>query len=110
MCGMAKKQYKKTYIREWRMKRKLSLRGLASRMESEPGVELISYAQLGRIEKGQQPYSQPILEAAADALNVSVTALLTDDPSKDSEVIDLLKTLSDEQKNQALNVIKALSG
>ena len=77
-------------------------------MESEPGVELISHAQLARIETGQQPYSQPILEAAAHALAVSVVQLLTHNPSKDGEVIDLLKSMSESEKSQAVNILKAM--
>lgn len=106
---MAKKTYKPTYIREWRESRGLSLRGLAARMESEPGVELISYAQLQRIEKGQQPYSQPILEAAATALNVTVAELLSNNPTKDGAVIDILRALSESEKEQAIKILRAMS-
>ena len=105
---MEKSKYKISFIRQWREERGYSLRTLASRMESEPGIELISYAQLGRIEKGQQPYSQPILEAAAHALNVSVTDLIRNDPTKDSEVIDLLKELSESDKNYAIKFLKSM--
>lgn len=106
---MKKPTFKKTYIKEWREKRGLSLRKLAARIEREPGEELISFASLGRIEKGQQPYSQPILEGIAQALNVSVSMLLESDPNKDGEVIDLLRQLDDQKRADAIKLLKALA-
>jgi transcriptional regulator with XRE-family HTH domain len=102
--------YTKTYIREWRQKRGLSLRQLAERLEYEPGGNpLISYASLSRIEKGKQPYSQPILEAIAHALNVRVVQLLEDHPEYEAEIIDLFRKIPDAKKDSALAILKALS-
>jgi len=76
--------YRKTYIKEWRQKQGLSLRRLADRLESSPGGDLlISHTSIGRIEKGKQPYSQPILEALAHALGVPAWMLLEVNPEKD---------------------------
>lgn len=104
--------YKKTYIKEWREKRGLSLRRLADRLEHTPGGEpIISHASIGRIEKGQQPYSQPILEAIADALGVAPVMLLEVNPEKDGDVIDItlrLNEASPELRKQAIDIIEAL--
>lgn len=109
---MDKPQYQRTYIKEWREKRGLSLRRLAERLEETPGGELlISHASIGRIEKGQQPYSQPILEAIAAALGVPAYMLLEVNPDKDGEVIDITLRLNKapaELRNQAINIINAL--
>lgn len=86
-------------MRQWREYRGLSLRKLADRMETDPGVPLTSHANLGRIETFQQPYTQEIMEAVAAALDCSVTDLLTVDPTKDGEVVDLLRLL--RQKDAA---------
>lgn len=100
----------RTYIREWREARGLSLRQLANRMEIEPGGDLlISHVSLGRIERGEQPYSQPILEALADALAVSVSALIEVDPTKEGEVIDLMSRLDDAKRAEALNFLRYLA-
>lgn len=96
------------YIKEWRRHRKISLRKLADRMESEPGVELISYASLGRIENGIQPYSEPILEALADALDVPAHHLISRKPDTDAEVVSIFEGLDESQKLQALAVLKAI--
>jgi len=109
--GMAARRLGKTYIREWRLKRKLSLRQLANRMEKEPGGDLVvSYASLGRIETGNQPYSQEILEAIAEALQVSKAALLEINPEKEGEVIDLVRLLDDAKRAQAMDYLRYLAG
>lgn len=105
---MQKRRFKKTYIKEWRQHRRLSLRQLAARMEIEPGTELISFASLGRIEKGQQPYSQPVLEALAIALNCEPWDLLHNDPGKTGELVEMVRDLTDEQRRQAVAIIRAL--
>lgn len=82
-------------------------------MESEPGEELISYAQLQRIETLQSPYTQRTLEAIAHALDVSPAMLLEDDPVKDGEVIDLIRRLEKtgpEKKSTILTMLRAAVG
>lgn len=104
--------YRKTYIKEWRHKRGLSLRRLAERLEQTPGGDLlVSHASIGRIEKGKQPYSQPILEALAEALGVATWMLLEVNPEKDGDVIDITLRLGKappELREQAISVLQAL--
>ncbi|RCL01042.1 MAG: hypothetical protein JSC189_000916 [Candidatus Tokpelaia sp. JSC189] len=107
---MKKAALGKHFIRQWRKYRGLSLRKLADRMEIEPGVPLTSHANIGRIETFQQPYSQEILEAIAISLNVSVTDLLTVDPTKDGEIVDLLRLIKDENREQITKVLRVLTG
>lgn len=78
---MAKRKLGTHFLKQWREYRGVSLRKLAGSMESEPGVELTSHANIGRIENMQQPYSQEIMEAVAEKLNCSVIDLLTVDPT-----------------------------
>ena len=110
--GMAEQLYRKTYIKEWREKRGLSLRRLADRLEQSPGGDLlISHTSIGRIEKGQQPYSQPILEAIAAALGVTASMLLEVNPEKDGDVIDITLRLNKappELRRQAIDILEAL--
>ena len=86
------------------------MRKLASRMEVTPGEELISFASIGRIERGQQPYSQPILEALGEALNVKPYMLIEMNPDADGEVVDLLRRLKDEDKAKAIQILLTLTG
>ena len=104
--------YRKTYIKEWRQKQGLSLRRLADRLESSPGGDLlISHTSIGRIEKGKQPYSQPILEALAHALGVPAWMLLEVNPEKGGDVIDITLRLNKaptELRDQAISILNAL--
>lgn len=103
--------YRRTYIKEWRERKGLSLRRLAERLESSPGGDLlISHTSIGRIEKGKQPYSQPILEAIADALGVSAWMLLEVNPEKDGDVIDVTLRLGKappQVRQQAISILEA---
>jgi transcriptional regulator with XRE-family HTH domain len=90
---MIRRQLGRHFLRQWREYRGLSLRKLAERMEREPGEPIMSHANLGRVETFMQPYTQELLEAAALALHCSVTDLLTVDPTKDGEVVDMVRLL-----------------
>lgn len=108
---MNKRDLGKHYIREWREYRGMSLRKFADRLESEPGVQLMSHANIGRIEKGEQPYTQEFLEAAAVALEASVTDLLTVDPQIDDAVAQLtaiLRAASGPEQAMALRVVREM--
>ncbi|NNU70412.1 helix-turn-helix transcriptional regulator [Rhizobium sp. WYCCWR 11152] len=108
---MAERTYSKTYIKEWREYRGLSLRRLADRLELDGPDETLSHSSIGRIENGQQPYSQPILEALASALNVSVTDLLSVDPTKEGEVVDLVRLINQNNNRElAVRLLKSLTG
>jgi transcriptional regulator with XRE-family HTH domain len=106
---MSNAPFKRTYIKEWRQKRGLSLRRLAGRIERTPGEELISFSSLARIEKGLQPYSQPIIEGIAAALNVSVSMLLEVNPDSEGEIIDLVRHLRAEDREKAVKMLRALA-
>lgn len=109
---MVEAQYRRTYIKEWREKRGLSLRRLAERLEESPGGDLmLSHTSIGRIEKGQQPYTQSTLEAIAAALGVPAYMLLEVNPEKDGDVIDITLRLNKappELRDQAVSIINAL--
>lgn len=99
------------YLREWRLHRGLSLRKLADRMETEPGVPLMSHANIDRVEKGEQPYTQELMEAAAIALDTSVTELLTVDPNIEDAVAklnSLLRQASSSDQQLALDLVTAM--
>lgn len=72
------KTYRRTFIRQWRDHRGLTLEQLADRVGGDLGG--FTHASLSRIERGLQPYSQALLEAIADALMTDVPSLLTRDP------------------------------
>lgn len=74
-------QYRMTLIRKYRKRAGLTLEQLADRVVTmHPDLRGTTYVSLGRIERGLQPYRQPLLEAIADALGTDAASLLMRDP------------------------------
>lgn len=79
-AAMAKQQRAKTYLREWRkMKPGRTLEMVASQLG-------MSQPQLGRIERGDQPYNQDLLEALAELYGCEVPDLLMRDPTRPDNI------------------------
>lgn len=92
-----------TFIREWRKFRNLTQEQLAERIEMSVGT-------ISRVETGQQPYSQPMLEAIAAAVRCAPADLLSrrpDDPQY--ELWTVIQGMKPEDRAQAIKVIKALA-
>jgi transcriptional regulator with XRE-family HTH domain len=98
-----RKQYRRTFIREWRKYRGLTIEQLAGRVDVQPSA--LSY-----LERGQSGYTQGTLESIAHALSTTPEALLTVDPNKEGEVVDLLRLIDDRNRAQAIRVLRALTG
>jgi len=96
-----------TFIRSWRKHRGLTLAQLADRLDTELEVD-ISEGQLSRIERGQTPYSQDILEAIAAALRCEPADLLVRDPATPDAIWSLWDTLKPVERIQAVEIIKTL--
>jgi transcriptional regulator with XRE-family HTH domain len=97
-----------TFIRAWRKHRGLTLAQLADRLQVELEVD-ISEGQLSRIERGETPYSQDILEAVAQALRCEPADLIMRDPTQPDGIWSLIDTLQPAERAQAIAVLKALS-
>lgn len=104
------------YVAEWRAYRDLSLRELELRMEYEPGEPLLSYASLGRIERGEQALTPDIMHALADALHCGPEDLLLVNPTIEPELIDFMaevrriRALKDPEKiDQAKRNLRAVA-
>jgi transcriptional regulator with XRE-family HTH domain len=96
-----------THIRAWRKHRDLTLAQLSDRLATELEVE-ISEGQLSRIERGETPYSQDILEALAMTLRCEPADLIMRDPTAPDSIWSLLDTLKPVERRQAMEIIKAL--
>jgi len=70
--------------------------------------ESMSHAQLGRIERGLQPYSQGVLEAIADALETDLASLLVRDPSRDEEIWLAWEQANSEQRKLIANIANTI--
>jgi transcriptional regulator with XRE-family HTH domain len=93
----------KTYFREWRQHRALTLQVLADRMSITP-------SHLSMLERGQRGYSQAILESLAAALRVDKASLLLGDPSDPSAIWSVWDRAKASQKRrieeQARTILK----
>lgn len=104
--GNPKQQLQPTYIREWRKYRGLSQDRLVERVREQ--LLGFSKSTLSRVETGKQPYTQPILEALADALNCAPADLLMRDPSSPIwSIMDAVKALKPTEQNQVAAIIEA---
>lgn len=98
-----KRQRTKHFFREWREK---------SKMTQEQAIGRLGWSQskLSRLEAGKIPYNQDDLEAAAEAYGCEPAELLTVNPLKDGDVVDLMRLINDKNRDQAIRVLRALTG
>lgn len=96
-----KKKQRPNYIRAWRKYRGLTQAQLSERVE-------IAQGSLSQLERGDFGYTQPLLEALADALNCQPADLIMRPPGGADELRDVLASLSEAGKKRALSVLKAL--
>jgi transcriptional regulator with XRE-family HTH domain len=95
-----------TFIRAWRKHRDLTLAQLADRLMTELEVEM-SEGQLSRIERGETPYSQDIVEALATVLRCEPADLIMRDPLA-PDIWSLWDTLKPLEQLQAVEIMKAI--
>lgn len=91
----------KTFLREWRKSREKTLEAVADHLH-------MSHSQLSRIERGQQPYNQELLEALADLYMCDVVDLLIRDPSDQNGMWTIWEQASPAQRQQIVAVADAL--
>src|SRR5579872_5021004 len=95
-----------TFIRAWRKHRELTPAQIADRLSVELEMD-ISEGQLSRIERGETPYGQDILEALAQVLRCEPADLIMRDPTQADAIWSLLDTLKPMERQQAIDAIKA---
>lgn len=89
---------RKTFLKEWREYRGLTQEQAADRLEMDR-------SNLSRVERGQVPYSQGLLEAASIAYACEPWDLLHVDPNKEGDVIDLTRLLKDAPPEKRAEII-----
>lgn len=89
------------FLRQWRKYRGLSLAAVGA----EIGMD---GTNLGRIEKGEVPYSQDLLEMLADLYGCEVSDLLIRDPSDAQGIWSLWEQAKPAEREQIVRVAKAL--
>jgi Predicted transcriptional regulator len=100
-----KESLRPTFIREWRAYRNLSQDRLVARVREN----LIGFSKstLSRLENSKQAYTQPMLEALADALNCEPADLLARDPTSEFWTLyDALRKMRPEQQRQIAKIVE----
>lgn len=94
-------QYRRTFIRQWREARGLTLEQLAERVGT-------THATLSRIERGHQPYQQALLEAIAEALQTDPASLIMRDPSDPEAIWSVWEQAKPAERRQIVEIAKTL--
>lgn len=96
-----KKKRRQTYLKEWRKFRGLTQSQLAERLG-------LTQATIARIERGDIAYTQPVLEAMADALRCEPADLIMRDPGK-SSAWALLQAIPDADHTKIIQILQAFT-
>lgn len=107
--GKKRRTFTPTYIRQWRKHHNLTLDQVRERLEHLHNV-ILTKTSLSRIERGLQPYSQPILEALADVLETEPASLLMRDPTQPEAIWSIWDRIEPPKRNDALRILGALAG
>lgn len=92
---------RRTFLRQWREHRELTLEKAAERFE-------MSAAQLSRIETGKSPYTQDFLELAAFAYRTDVPSLLMRDPSDPNAMWSIWDQAKPGQRQMIVDIAKTI--
>jgi transcriptional regulator with XRE-family HTH domain len=92
-----------TFLRQWRRHRGLTLERAAEFFH-------MTGQNLGKIERGQVPYDQTLLERAAELYACVVADLLMRDPSDPEGMWSLWDRARPAERRQAVELIKVVVG
>jgi len=99
---MAKpRKFQRTYIRQWRHHRGLTLERLAGRLD-------MTASHLSMLERGQRGYTQDTLEALARAMQTDVASLLMRDPSDPDAIWSIWDQAKPGQRRQIVEIARTL--
>lgn len=98
-----KRQFRKTYIRQWREFRNLTQEQLADRLE-------MTSSFLSMLERGQRGYTQETMEAIAYALQTDVASLLMRDPSDENAVWSIWEQAKPAERKMIVDIANTITG
>ena len=99
MAAMARKKFKRTYIKEWR-----ELLGMTQEELAEAADLSDGYISL--LENGERGYTQRSLEQIAYALRRTPGELTNVDPTRDGSIMGLLETLRPDERQDIAGIVQ----
>ena len=101
MAKIKKPKHKPTFIRQWRKHRGLNQEQLAARVG-------VTQETISRVERGDIGYTQPMLEACADALNCSPADLIMRDPSREDFMWSIWDQIPAEKRTVVVDMLQGV--
>lgn len=92
---------RRTFIRSWRQHRGLTIEQLAERVG-------VTHGAISQLERGLVNYTQPMLEAIADALMCEPADLIMRDPTREDAIWSIYDQLEPAQRNEAVDFMRYL--
>lgn len=102
-----KSDRRRTFLKEWRKHRDMSLDKAVERLELEAGYPF-SRGQLSRVERNEMPYGQDLLEALAIIYRCEPQDLLMRDPSASDALWSIYEQLQPVQRTQLAEIAQTL--
>lgn len=94
---------RRTYLKEWRLYRGMT--------QEQAGEALdLDRSQLSRIERAQQPYSQALLETAAELYNCAPADILRINPLDETQTSELERLLDQADPKIRSEIIGYVKG
>lgn len=94
---------RRTFIRQWREFRGYSQEKLGSMLET-------SGSMISRIENGETPYTQDVLEAMAEALMTDPASLLMRNPADDEAIWSIWESAKEADQRKIVDIAKTIIG
>ena len=94
-------RYRRTFIRQWRQHRGLTLQRLADRLDMTP-------SHFSMLERGLRGYTQSTLEAVASGLQTDVASLLMRDPTDTDAIWSFWEQAKPGQRKRILEIARTM--
>ena len=96
-------QFRRTFIRQWRKHRGLTLEQLAARLGD------MVPSNLSMLERGLRGYVQPTLERIAVELGTNAPTLLSRGPEDGDDIMAIWDQAKPSQRRQIVEIAKAIT-
>lgn len=93
---------KRTFLREWRKHKGMTLIQVADELH-------ITNQQLGKIERGVQPYNQKLLEFLADLYGCDEADLIMRPPGASRDIRLVFDKIPENRRDEAIRLLQVLA-